>query len=219
MAHVFKRIAVASGATSEKPKHAPIKSKKTARVAGTATPLLTQLDRAIARRNPLLAQQLKDGLQESDIRALLAQAKVTGAIEPIIELYSWRNGTVLDEQTPMAETSFFPLDIYQFIDLETAISHLKMMNEAARQLQRMFEGTKARSMFSGITGMFFPLFADGGTGTIAVDLMPGKRNRVFAVEFESTWPVRQAYGSFEEFIKDAIRANKYGDGLSCFQAG
>jgi hypothetical protein len=118
----------------------------------------------------------------------------------------------------MAQTSFFPEDIYQFIDLETAISRLKMMNEAARQLRGMFEGTKARSMFSGITSLLFPLFTDGATGTLAVDLTPGKRNKVVAVEFESTESVRQAYGSFEEFIKDAIRANKDGDGLSCFQA-
>jgi uncharacterized protein (DUF1330 family) len=73
-------------------------------------------------------------------------------------------------------------------------------------------------MFSDITGSLFPLFTDGGTGTIAVDLTSGKRNRVVAIEFESTKPVRQAYRSFEEFIKDATRANKDGDSLSCFQA-
>jgi hypothetical protein len=117
----------------------------------------------------------------------------------------------------MEETSFFPEDTYQFANLETAIDVLKAMNEAARQLRTMFEGTKARSMFSGITGSLFPLFIDGSAGTLAVDLTPGQSNRVVAVEFESTEPVRQAYGSFEEFLKDAIRANEAGDGLSCFQ--
>lgn len=218
IAHVFKRIGKAEGIIAKESKQMPVRPGKTSRVEGVATPLLMRLERAIARQNPLLAERLKAGLRESDIRAALHNAKVTGAIEPIIELYSWRNGTALDEQTPMMETSFFPENIYQFMDLETAIGQLKMINKAASQLQEMFEGTKARSMFSDITGSLFPLFTDGGTGTIAVDLTPGKRNRVVAIEFESTEPVRQAYRSFEEFIKDATRANKDGDSLSCFQA-
>lgn len=97
--------------------------------------------------------------------------------------------------------------------LSHAVNQLRDMNEAAKQLRAMFEGTKARSMFSGITGSLFPLFTDGPTGTIAVEVTPTKRNKVVVVEFESTEPVRQAYGSFGEFLKDAIRANKDDDRL------
>jgi hypothetical protein len=211
---VFERIGQPQG-NAVKPE--PARPKKVKRIAGVATPLLRRLERAIIGRNPLVAERLKPGLPEFDIRAALSKANISGAVEPLIELYSWRNGTALDENTPMEETSFFPEDPYQFLDLETALNQMESMNQAAAHLRGMFQGTKARSMFSGFTGLLFPLFTDGATGTIAVDVTPAKRNRVVAVEFESPEPVRQAYGSFEEFIKDAIRVNKDGDSLSCFQ--
>ena len=81
----------------------------------------------------------------------------------------------------------------------------------------MFRGTKARSLFSSFKGQLFPLFRDGASGSMAVDLTPDKRNRVMVVEFESTEPIRQAYATFEKFINDATRANKMDDSLSCFQ--
>ena len=203
-------------ATSNEHLPQPRTQGKRSPAAGKASPLLRQLEQAITRRNPLLAERLKAGLPESDIRAALSKAKVVGAIEPVVQLYSWRNGMALDEQTPMGETSFFPVDIYQFIDLESAVNQLKTMDDAAKQLRGMLEGTKAHSMFSGITGSLFPLFTDGATGTIAVDLTPAKRNRVVTVEFESTEPVHQAYGSFEEFLNDVIRANREDSSLACF---
>jgi hypothetical protein len=196
----------------------PRKRRKVIHASGKVTPLLCQLEQAISRRNPALADRLKDGLPESNIRTALSKAGVFGEIEPVVQLYSWRNGTVLHEGSPMADKSFFPMDAYQFIDLEAAISQLKTMSEAATRLREMFEGTKARLMFSGITGSLFPFFTDGAAGIIAVDLKPGKGNRVVTVEFESVELVREAYASFKEFIKDAIRANKSGDSLSCFQS-
>ena len=124
----------------------------------------------------------------------------------------------LDDETPMGEASFFPEDIYQFMDLEAALEAWRTMNQAAATLRGMFQEPEAHSLFSGFTGQLFPLFRDGASGSIAVDLTPSKRSRVVAVEFESPEPVRQAYGSFDEFIKDAIRVNKEGDSLSCFQS-
>ena len=217
IAHIFKRIGLPEAINAP---DVPVSTGRGPReavgVAGEATPAMRRLEKAISRRNPLLADRLKPGLPESDIQEALNRANVTGAIEPVIELYSWRNGTSLDESTPMEEASFFPEDVYQFIDLQMAIERWKSMNQAGAQLREMVQGTEASGMFDGMTSQLFPLFSDGGTGVIAVDLAPSKQNRVVAVEFESDEPVRQAYRSFEDFITDAIRANREGRNLSCF---
>ncbi len=218
IADVYRRVAPPG--PIEKPEQ-PARSKGRCDVSrfdpGNESPLMRRLHKALTFRNPLLAGRLRPGLSESDIRNALNRASVAGAIEPLVELYSWRNGTALDESTPMEETSFFPVDVYEFLDLETALNQLECMNQAAAQLREMFEGTEAHPMFSGMSGQLFPLFSDGATGAIAVDLTPSKGNPVLAIEFESDEPMRQAYGSFQEFIKDAIRANRENNSLSCFQ--
>ena len=217
MATVFNCLGRPEGITAETLEPMTARPKKVSRLAGIATPILRRLEQAVVDRNPLLAERLKPGLTESGIRQALNRANVKGAVEPIMELYLWRNGTALDEKIPMEATSFFPVDIYQFLDLETALNQLESMRQASTELQGMFEGTEAHSMFSDLSGQLFPLFSDGATGTIAVDLTPSKGNPVLVIELESTDPIRQAYGSFEEFIGDAIRANQETDALRCFQ--
>jgi hypothetical protein len=182
-----------------------------------SAPSLQKLEQAIRVGNPFLAERLKPGLPKSEIRTALARAKITGAVEPLIDLYSWKNGTILDEETALEKTGFFPGEIYQFVDLETAVQNWKTMNDAAGQLSEMFQGTEAESMFE-FAGQYFPVLWDGATGSLALDLEPSEQGRVMMVEFESTEPIRDAYGSFNEFIADAIRAYTEGHTLACFEA-
>lgn len=223
LAHVFHRVGGpslpldADVLTDSSSTHSQARRNRSAGNK-TSNPLLSRLEEAIAARSPLLAERLNDGLLEADIRAALSEAGVEGNVEPIVQLYAWRNGTAPDENASMDETSFFPVDIYQFMDLPTAIGHRKDLLAAAEQLVEMMEGTEAEAMFSDITGSLFPLFTDGSTGTIAVDVAPGNGNRVVEVEFESEEPVRQLYGSFDAFLEDAIRANEEDDSLAAFQA-
>ena len=102
------------------------------------------------------------------------------------------------------------------MDLKEAIATFEEMNRAAATLRGIFLYQETDALFSGFTGQLFPLFRDGASGSIAVDLSPSKQNRVVVVEFESTEPVRQAYGSFDEFLNDAIRANREDSSLACF---
>lgn len=177
---------------------------------------LQDLEKAIAARNPFLLPRLKPGLPESDILQALNQANVTGEIDPIIRLYAWWNGTVLDTSSSMREISFFPIDLYHFLDLESALVHLKSLGNATAHLQAILQDTGADSMFSSKPGRFFPFFFDGATGSIALDLTPEKQNQVVVIDFESDEPIRQAYSSFEDFVKDAIQANRQNRRLSCF---
>ncbi len=159
IAHVFERIGRLEGTGVQKPKRVGV-LKKAGCVTGAATPMLRRLEEAMMGRSPLLADRLKPGLAESEIRQALNRANLAGAIEPVIELYSWRNGTALDESTPMEEASFFPKDIYQFMDLETAIERWKSMYQAGAQLREMVQGTEASGMFDETTSQLFPLFSD-----------------------------------------------------------
>jgi hypothetical protein len=217
MADVFQRIGRSAGVAIGEPEPARPRPRRQSRIAGVVTPMLRNLERAIFKRNPVLAERLKHGLPEPDIRAALSRAKVAGAIEPLVQIYSWRNGTALDPKTPMEETSFFPVDIYQFREIEAAIIQLKAINDAALRLRGMFETTEAHDLFSTFEGQFFPLFDNGAGDVIAVDTTPSEGNRVVAIQFESPEPVRQAYRSFEDFVLDAITANNENTNLSCFR--
>lgn len=178
---------------------------------------LQKLEQAIKTGNLFLAERLKPGLPESEIRAALNRAKITGAVQPVVDLYSWKNGTILDGETALEKTGFFPGQIYQFVDLETAVQNWKTMNDAAGQLSEMLQGTEAESMFD-LAGQYFPVFWDGATGSLAIDLKPSNKNRVVMIEFESTEPICEGYGSFNEFIADVIRAQTEGGTLACFQS-
>jgi hypothetical protein len=79
------------------------------------------------------------------------------------------------------------------------------------------EGVKYRPALKAVVDRYFPAFWDGSTGWLAIDLKPSCNNRVVIIECETENPVREAYSSFEEFLKDAIRANEENDSLACFQ--
>lgn len=218
------------------------KHNETSGVAGEATPLLRRLEEVIVDRNPRLAEWLNSGLPESRIRAALGKAKVSGNIEALVHLYSWRNGTAWDGEALMEETSLFPESIYQFMNLDEAIGEwvnnkegiekfrsafkneevCSKMKAALRGLpQKMVEENekKMRSILSGLIGCFFPVFTDQTNHVIAIDLTSSKRNQVVLLDYEAPGcnPV-QAYSSFEEFIKDVIRANIEGNKLRCFHS-
>ena len=178
--------------------------------------LFQKLEAALLNRNPDLTEKLQDGLPVEKIKQDLEQAGIKGEIAPIIEFYSWRNGTTTD-QSSMEEISFFPVDIYWFLDLKSAIEQFDTINKAAEQLKELTldDSEETQAMFSDFQGQYFPLFFNGVTGTIAIDLS-SKENRVVAIEFESTEPVRQAYASFEDFLNDAVKANEEECNLSCF---
>jgi hypothetical protein len=179
--------------------------------------LFLTLEETITTRNPFLANRLKPGLPEAKIREMLNEGSVIGEIQPIIQIYAWHNGTVVDMETPMERTSFFPSNVYQFIDLETAIEHFAAINLATHQLRDILESSRTDSTLVGMNGLCFPIFSNGATSSIAIDLSRTTRNRILSIEFESPEPLRNVYDTFEDFIRDAIRANRDGVSLTCFK--
>lgn len=169
--------------------------------------LIQKLEAAVLRRNPLLAEKLQPGLPVDQIRKDLKRAGIEGAIDPIVQLYSWRNGTVLDMDLASSKTGFVPEVVYQFVNLKRAIVYMKGYKEYAHYHSRL----------SALVGRYFPILWDGATGWIAVDIKPSSHNEVVTIQFEDDKPLREAYPSFEVFLKDLIRANEENDSLFCFQ--
>ncbi len=167
-----------------------------------------ELESAVLARNPLLTDKLQPGLSRNRIQRILKRAGVEGEIGPLIELYSWRNGTILDRDLASSKTGFFPDDIYQFLDLEMAMLHFGSWREAANYHPNLRDGV----------GRYVPMFWDGATGWLAMDTNASAHNRLVFVEFEDPEPYREVYSSFDEFLADAIRANIENERLSCFQS-
>jgi hypothetical protein len=181
---------------------------------------LDQLEAAVIARNPLLATRLRPPLSEAEIKTMLEKAKVIGAALPVVALYSWRNGTIFDQPLMSSKTGFFPAGVYQFIDLERAIQHMKSHDEC------IFASTPS------LAGRYLPVFWNGANNWVALDLRSSKssvalirffvreaslKDGRYEPEIPETGPPREAYRSFEEFIADAIRANRENSPLTCFR--
>src|SRR5262249_19292613 len=96
---------------------------------------------------------------------------------------------------------------YFFPSLEWTIGDFLDLKEVVKNYPKISEAV----------GRYFPLFWDGSTETLAVDLKPTKQNRVLIVDTKSERPFKEAYSSFDEFVADAIRANTENKPLRCFQ--
>ena len=168
--------------------------------------LLEEFERAIRKRNPTLGDRLDAPLPEARIQRMLHRGNVTGAIGPILNLFGWKNGSRLDPSLTLAQATPFPGSIYIFMDLELMIGHFRGFEE----------GAMYHPKFSQVVGRYFPIFWDGSTGYIAVDLK-SSTERVVLLDPESKDFVQEAYPSFGDFLMDAIRANEENESLRCLE--
>lgn len=173
----------------------------------TSQDLLVKFECAIHRRNPALADRLLPGLPEARVRKMLDRGKVKGAVEPVVALYSWKNGTQPNAYITPERPSLFPIVVYMLAELDLMIAHFQGFEEISVYHPRYTE----------VIGRYFPLFWDGSMGYLALDLEPSNHSRVVVLEKKAEKLVREAYVSFDEFLKDAIRANENNDILSCFK--
>lgn len=180
-----------------------------------------ELETALFERNPLLEQRLGPPLSESGIKAVLKNAGLGAEAPPIVALYSWRNGTVLDQALMTSKTGFFPGEIYQLIKLDKAILHMDGHNET------LFTSSPE------LAGRFLPVFWNGATNWLAVDLKKPESYPVVIVRFykreasikdghyepeiREKIPPPEVYFSFEDFVADVIRANRDNSPLTCFK--
>lgn len=162
--------------------------------------LLPRFEQVAVARNPLLAGRLQPGLPESTVRALLRKGKVEGDLAQVVELYTWRNGTRLDPEIVASKSGLFPGKAYYFLDLEMALGHLDHGRVAARKRPKLSEGYS-----------YLPVFWDGSTGWITIDVSPSHNNRVLLAEHNDETPFREVHTSFRDFICDAIRAIEAND--------
>lgn len=178
------------------------------------TDWIQRFERAAISRNPVLATKLQPGLSEGSVERVLSRKKATGELAPIIALYTWKNGTDLTSDPAVlsfnefrVSRSFFPGKPYFFPCFELTAGHFETLKDIAKNYPKVSEAV----------GRYFPFFWDGATEHLAIDLKPGNGNRVLIVDHSSEQPILEAYGSFEEFVTDAIRANTENKPLRCFQ--
>jgi len=172
--------------------------------------LLLALEQAISDRNPVLAKRLRRGRSEAFLRKRLEKEGATGCVEPVVALFSWKDGTELDASVPPERVSPFPGSGYfMFMPFTFIVGHFDMFRDYAKHHENMKQ----------VAGRYFPLFWNGSKGIrdwIAVDLEPSQNSRVVLIDSHANDPIDPAYATFEEFITDAVRANRENDSLKCF---
>tara|TARA_Y100000033_G_C2751569_1_gene114132 strand:+ start:717 stop:1298 length:582 start_codon:yes stop_codon:yes gene_type:complete len=93
---------------------------------------------------------LNNGLSEGEIDAAFNQVGIEPTKE-LVELYTWRNGSPVEEGTPLDDVQVIPG--YHFLSLKDAISCYLAMKDDSRW-----------------NPSWFPVFANGGGDFYAVDL-------------------------------------------------
>src|SRR6478736_5999702 len=79
--------------------------------------LIQLLEAAVLKRNPALATRLRSGSSPEQIRKDLKRGGVTGAIEPLIAMYSWRDGTNLQGELDTGYAlGFTPPTVHRLAD-------------------------------------------------------------------------------------------------------
>jgi hypothetical protein len=168
--------------------------------------LLAELETAIRARSESLVRLLQPGLSESKVRAALKRAGVPGVVEPIVAVYTWRDGRRVPPDTPLRDATFLPGTVYTFLSFDAALEQYRMREECAI-LDRRGKANRRR---------YFPVFWDGSTGTIALDTARARAGRVVLVDAElGEESPRELYRSLKHFLADAIRANVEQDALAC----
>ncbi len=177
-----------------------------------------------------LAERLRPGLPVEKIKKDLKRAGITGLIEPILQIYAWRDGTNLQGESAAVKAGFTPpvvvqlsedikqalfltlgikretdMEVYNFPSLKLAILHMGHFKGAAQHHPRL----------SLLVGRYFPFLWNGSEKWIALDLEPSAHNKVVTIQTRDEQPLREAYDSFEEFLQDAIRANESSAPLIC----
>jgi len=169
--------------------------------------LLENLEKTIRKRSPILADRLQPGLPVARVQQKLQRAKVQGIVGPVVSLFSWRNGSRLDPSLTREQATPFPGSPFIFMDFEMMFVDFRAFEEYAKYHPRLTE----------LVGRYFPLFWDGSDKHLAVDLKPSAHSRIILVDTQAEKPVAEAYASFEDFLKDAIRANEESSPLICFR--
>jgi hypothetical protein len=193
--------------------------------------LLHQLKAAILRRNPGYAQALQPPLAPERVRQELKRIGLKENVAPVVEWYAWHNGTRFAREceasrlgiappvvsAPNATNIAFleslghkitvPQKIYDpiaFHDFEGGVRSVKLWKKFAR----------TNPACAALAGRFFPILARTRAGAdVAVDVSADGHGRVVTVAADRQ--VREAYTSFEEFLRDLIRANEADGLLTC----
>jgi hypothetical protein len=163
--------------------------------------LIHKLEVAVLQRNPALAESLQPGLPVERIKKELKRAGIMAATDPLIELYSWHNGTVLHGYSNTFEAGykagFIPPAMSQISDLEmialgsaaTALqrevkcdigikSYHFIELKRAIQFAKGYNGyAKYNPRLSVLEGRYFPILWDGSDRQIALDIEPSGHHR------------------------------------------
>lgn len=161
-------------------------------------PLLKQLEVALRERNPNLAQSLKPGLPAAKIRQILQRAGVDGDVEPVVTLFTWKNGCQPDPGNTMR---LFPTLDYQFWDLKRMVIYFTAFQSLAKSNPKLLE----------LASRFFPLFWNGASAWLAVDLQPAHHNQVVVIDAAAERPVEPLCHSFDQFLREAIQPSGVGN--------
>lgn len=167
--------------------------------------LLARFEAAIRGRNPELANRLLPGLPEGRVRRMLNKGRIEGAVEPIVALFSWKNGTIPNAYITPEQPSLFPGAVYMLAEVDLMIAHFIGFKEIAVSHPQWMQAVQR----------YFPLFWNGSMDYLALDLKPASQNRIVTLENKGDIFVREAYTSLEDFLKDAIQANENNEPLAC----
>ncbi len=162
--------------------------------------ILESLEKQIADKSPVVFAKLQSGLTRKQIERRFVKYKVKGNVDSITALYEWRNGMTLDNALRLSGLSFVPQDLFFFSDLDRAcIDYISFP-----------EYVESNPALAVVTERFFPVFWNGSTEWLGVDLDPSETNGIVKIDSQSDSPLHQIFPSIERFLDDLVQSYSAG---------
>lgn len=156
---------------------------------------LNEFENTLSERNPNLGQSLRPGLPGEKVRQILKRAKVTGDVEPIVALFTWKNGC----QPGLGFTMrLFPTLDFQFWDLNRMVAYFAAFQDLAKENPRLRD----------LANRYFPIFWNGTSRWLAIDLREKRDSQIVVIDLERKPPVEGLSSSFDKFIREAIQPQR-----------
>jgi len=194
--------------------------------------LLRELEAALLKRNPGIAPALLPGVPADEIRTQLKRLGIKGNIEPIVQLYGWHNGAVVGKECEARRLGIAPPVVSDIpektLEFMRGLGHkidgpVKCYNSflffrfdsSIRWIKHWKKFAATVPSSAKLALRFVPFISTTNSGEdLALDVTPEGNGRIVLIGANEK-QVRLAYASFEEFLRDLIRANESNEVLSC----
>jgi len=170
--------------------------------------LLEELSSLVSERYPVLDSYFNKGLSRDEVLRKMKKYKMSVPFEPLVTLYTWRNGVELQRKPDLLKNGSPHLsrtcegflygnivrEIFQMVDLDYGFSGYKGFIEGDKETQKA-------------ANRMFPFLNDFRGRRFLLDTNADSEYMVKYMDVSLEKPIRDAYKSLDDFLLAVIKSH------------